>query len=154
KALTQAVNRYARDKGLLKERDGNLLGEDVREGMTAIVSVRLEDPQFEGQTKSKLGSTQIRGLVERATGERFSRWLEEHPTEAKAIVGKAQQAAKARTAAKKARDLTRKRSKLDGAGLSGKLADCTAKKGRELWIVEGGSAGGSAKEARDPATQA
>lgn len=154
KALTQAVNRNARDKGLLKDKEPNLSGDDVREGMTAIVSVRLEEPQFEGQTKTKLGSTTMRGLVERATTEQFGRWLEENPAEAKAIVAKAQQAAKARKAAKAAKDLTRKKSRLDGGGLGGKLADCSSRKGGELLVVEGASAGGSAKNARDPKTQA
>jgi DNA gyrase subunit B len=156
KALTTAVNRYARDKGLRKEKDPNLQGDDIREGMTAIVSVKLVDPQFEGQTKAKLGNPPIRTLAERTTNEHVGRWLEENPNEAKAIVGKATQAAKARSAAKQARDLTRRKSKLDGGGMPGKLADCSQRKadGTELFIVEGQSAGGSAKEARDPRTQA
>jgi DNA gyrase subunit B len=156
KALTNVVNRYARAKGLLKEKDENLLGEDVREGLTAIVSVRLREPQFEGQTKAKLGNVSIRSLVERATNEKFAEWLEENPREANAIVQKAILAARARVAARQARELTRRKSALDGAGLPGKLTDCSSRDPREceLFIVEGNSAGGSAKDARDPRTQA
>jgi DNA gyrase subunit B len=156
KALTNVVNRYGREKGLLKEKEENLLGEDIREGCTAIVSVKLRDPQFEGQTKAKLGNVPIRSLVERATNEKLRDWLEEHPTEARQIVQKSTQAARARVAARQARDLTRRKSALDGAGLPGKLADCSSKDPREseLFIVEGQSAGGSAKDARDPRTQA
>jgi DNA gyrase subunit B len=156
KALTNVVNKYGREKGLLKEKDDNLLGEDIREGLTAIISVKLRDPQFEGQTKAKLGNVPIRSMVERATNERLRDWLEEHPTEARQIVNKSTQAARARVAARQARDLTRRKSALDGAGLPGKLADCSSKDPREseLFIVEGQSAGGSAKDARDPRTQA
>ncbi len=152
KALTNTVNRYARDKGSLKEKDPNLQGEDIREGLTAIISVKLSEPQFEGQTKAKLGNVPMRSLVERATNEKLSEWLEEHPSEAKRIVAKALQAARAREAARSARDATRRKSALDGAGLPGKLADCSTNDPREseLYIVEGNSAGGSAKEARDP----
>ncbi len=155
-ALTRVVNAYARDKGLLKEKDDNLQGEDIREGLTAIISVRLSEPQFEGQTKSKLGNVSIRSLVEKATNEHLSDWLEEHPAEAKRIVQKAIQAATARIAARSARDATRRKSALDGAGLPGKLTDCSSKDPREseLYIVEGNSAGGSAKDARDPRTMA
>ena len=156
KALTNVINRYARTKGLLKEKEDNLLGEDVREGLIAIVSVRLREPQFEGQTKTKLGNTTMRSLVETTVNEHLMTWLEEHPGDAKRIVTKCSQAAKARLAAKQARDLTRRKSFLEGGGLPGKLADCqlTDPDSTELFIVEGDSAGGSAKQARDPATQA
>jgi DNA gyrase subunit B len=156
KALTNVVNRYARTKGILKEKDDNLLGEDVREGLIAIVSVRLREPQFEGQTKTKLGNTSMRSLVETTVNEHLMTWLEEHPGDAKRIVSKSSQAAKARLAAKQARDLTRRKSFLEGGGLPGKLADCqlTDPSACELYIVEGDSAGGSAKQARDPSTQA
>ncbi len=156
RALTQAINRYAKARNLLKAKDTAFQGDDVREGLTAIVSVRLTDPQFEGQTKAKLGNTEIRSLVERTTNEHFGRWLEEHPNPAKAIVAKALHAAKARTAAKQARELTRRKTALDGVGMPDKLADCAAR-GREeteLFIVEGDSAGGSARDARDPKSQA
>ena len=156
KALTNVINRYARNKGLLKEKDENLLGEDVREGLIAIVSVRLREPQFEGQTKTKLGNTSMRSLVETTVNNNLMTWLEEHPGDAKRIVTKSSSAAKARLAAKQARDLTRRKSFLEGGGLPGKLADCqlTDPASTELFIVEGDSAGGSAKQARDPATQA
>ena len=156
KALTNCINRYARDKGLLKEKEGNLQGEDIREGLTAIVSVKLQDPQFEGQTKGKLGNVPMRSLVERATNDKLSEWLEEHPSEAKRIVQKSVQASRAREAARNAREATRRKSVLDGAGLPGKLADCSSNDPREseIYIVEGNSAGGSAKEARNPATMA
>jgi DNA gyrase subunit B len=156
KALTNVINRYARNKGLLREREENLLGEDVREGLIAIVSVRLREPQFEGQTKTKLGNTTMRSLVETTVNEHLMTWLEEHPGDAKRIVAKCSQAAKARLAAKQARDLTRRKSFLEGGGLPGKLADCqlTDPAACEIYIVEGDSAGGSAKQARDPATQA
>jgi DNA gyrase subunit B len=156
KSLTNVINRYARQKGLLKEKEDNLLGEDVREGLIAIVSVRLRAPQFEGQTKTKLGNTAMRSLVETTVNEHLMTWLEEHPGDAKRIVLKSSQAQKARLAAKQARDLTRRKSFLEGGGLPGKLADCqlTDPSSTELYIVEGDSAGGSAKQARDPATQA
>lgn len=156
KALTNVVNRYARARNLLKEKDDNLLGEDIREGLTAIISVRLKDPQFEGQTKSKLGNVPIRSLVEKATNEKLAEWMEENPREANQIVQKSTIAARARLAARQARDLTRRKSALDGAGLPGKLVDCSSRDPREceLFIVEGNSAGGSAKDARDPRTQA
>jgi DNA gyrase subunit B len=156
KALTNTINRYAQRKGLLKEKDAALQGEDIREGLTAIISVKLSEPQFEGQTKGKLGNVPMRSLVERATNEKLADWLEEHPSEAKRIVNKALQAARAREAARNARDATRRKSALDGAGLPGKLADCSSSDPREaeLYIVEGNSAGGSAKEARDPRTMA
>ena len=156
KALTNATNKYAKGKSLFKSKDEKVQGEDIREGLTAIISVRLRDPQFEGQTKSKLGNTETRSLVERATNDLLGAWLEEHPSEAKRIVTKATQAARARIAARQARDATRRKSALDGAGLPGKLADCQSRDPREseLFIVEGNSAGGSAKEARDPRTMA
>ena len=154
--LTSVINRYCRDKGHLKEKDDNLAGEDIREGLTAIVSVRLREPQFEGQTKAKLGNASIRSLVVRATNEKLSEWLEENPSDARKIVTKCLQAQKARLAARQARDATRRKSALDGAGLPGKLVDCTStdRDECELFIVEGNSAGGSAKDARDPKTMA
>jgi DNA gyrase subunit B len=156
KALTNVANRYARSRNLLKEKEENLDGKDIREGLTAIVSVRLKDPQFEGQTKAKLGNVPIRSLVERATNEKLAEWLEENPTEANQMVKKALLAQRARVAAQQARDLTRRKSGLDGAGLPGKLIDCSSRDRREceLFIVEGNSAGSSAKDARDPRTQA
>jgi DNA gyrase subunit B len=156
KALTNVVNKYARAKGLLKEKDTNLQGEDIREGLTAILSVKLRNPQFEGQTKTKLGNTEMRSLVEKVTNEKLGDWFEENPPEAKRIVAKSQQAARARMAARQARDLTRRKSLLDSAGMPGKLADCSSKNPEEceLFIVEGDSAGGPAKQARDPAFQA
>jgi DNA gyrase subunit B len=155
-ALTTAVNKYARAKNQLKEKDANLLGEDIREGLTAIVSVRLREPQFEGQTKSKLGNTAMKTLVQKATNEKLSDWLEENPPEANKVVKKAVAAAQARDAAKKARDVIRNKTLLDGAGMPDKLRDCSTKNRdeRELFIVEGDSAGGSAVKARDPLTQA
>ncbi len=156
KALTNVVNRYARGKGSIKEKEDNFQGEDIREGLTAIISVRLREPQFEGQTKAKLGNVSMRSLVERATNEKLAEWLEENPREANQIVQKSTLAARARVAARTARDLTRRKSALDGAGLPGKLVDCSSREPREseLFIVEGNSAGGSAKDARDPRTQA
>jgi DNA gyrase subunit B len=155
-ALTTVMNKHARAKGLLKEKDPNLQGEDIREGITSIISVRLRDPQFEGQTKAKLGNTAMKTLVQRATNEKLGDWLQENPTEANKIVKKAIAAAQARDAAKKARDVIRSKTLLDGAGMPDKLKDCSAKnrEERELFIVEGDSAGGSAVTARDPRTQA
>ena len=155
-AVTRTVNSYARNKGLLKEKDDNLTGEDIREGLTAIISARIGEPQFEGQTKSKLGNVSMRSLVERVTNERMADWLEEHPGEAKATITKATNAARARVAAADARKAIRSKSLLDGAGMPDKLKDCSAKDPavRELFIVEGDSAGGSAVRARDPRTQA
>ncbi|MDE3223671.1 MAG: DNA topoisomerase IV subunit B, partial [Acidobacteriota bacterium] len=142
KAITNVLNRYARKRNLLKEKDENLAGEDIREGLTAIVSVKLAEPQFEGQTKGKLGNVSIRSLVERATNEKLAEWLEENPREGGQIVAKAIQAQRARLAARQARDLTRRKSALDGAGLPGKLVDCSSNDPREceLFIVEGNSA--------------
>ncbi|MGO9028382.1 MAG: DNA topoisomerase (ATP-hydrolyzing) subunit B [Acidimicrobiales bacterium] len=156
KALTNVANKYARAKGTLKEKDPNFSGEDIREGLTAIISVRLQDPQFEGQTKAKLGNVPVRSLVERATNEKLAEWFEENPREANQIIQKAQLASRARVAAQSARDLTRRKSALDGAGLPGKLVDCSSRDPREseIFIVEGNSAGGSAKDARNPRLQA
>ena len=156
RALTSVANKYARAHGLLKEKEENLAGEDIREGLTAIISVRLTDPQFEGQTKAKLGNVPMRSFVEKSTNDRFSTWLEEHPRESGQIIQKAVIAARARAAARQARDLTRRKSALEGAGLPGKLVDCSSRSPQEseLFIVEGNSAGGSAKDARDPRTQA
>ena len=156
KSLTNVINRYARTKGLLKEKEANLIGEDVREGLVAVVSVKLRDPQFEGQTKTKLGNASMRSFVETTVNAKLAEWFEEHPGDAKRIVTKGEAAAKARQAARQARDLTRRKSFLESGSLPGKLADCQLSDpgSCELYIVEGDSAGGSAKQARDPATQA
>ena len=157
KALTAVVNKYARAAGQLKEKDENLLGEDIREGLTAIVAVKLREPQFEGQTKAKLGNVPMRSLVERATNEKLAEWLEENPSEARQIVSKSIQASRARIAARQARDATRRKSALEGAGMPEKLRDCargTSPDDAELFIVEGDSAGGSSTQARNPVTQA
>ncbi|HVY96522.1 MAG TPA: DNA topoisomerase (ATP-hydrolyzing) subunit B [Solirubrobacterales bacterium] len=155
-ALTRTLNAYARNKGLLKEKDDNLAGEDVREGLTAVISVKLHDPQFEGQTKTKLGNPPVKGLVEETVNRKLGEYLEENPADARRIISKAVDAARARDAARKARDLTRRKSALENSTLPGKLADCTVKDPSlaELFVVEGDSAGGSAKQARDRSTQA
>jgi DNA gyrase subunit B len=155
-ALTRTVNKYARDKGLLKEKDDSLAGEDVREGLTAVISAKLRDPQFEGQTKTKLGNPGMAGFVESIVNAGLAEFLEENPAEARAAIGKAVQAARAREAARKARDLTRRKSALENSHLPGKLADCSVKDPAlaELFVVEGDSAGGSAKQGRDRNTQA
>ena len=155
-AVTRTINEYARSKGLLKEKDANLSGEDAREGLAAIISVKLHDPQFEGQTKTKLGNTEIRPLVQNAVTRGLAEYLEENPTPAKRIVSKATQALKAREAARKAREMTRRKNVLDSFSLPGKLADCSSKDAAlsEIFIVEGDSAGGSAKQARDRKFQA
>jgi DNA gyrase subunit B len=155
-ALTRTLNAYARSKGLLKGKDENLAGEDVREGLTAVISVKLHDPQFEGQTKTKLGNPPIKGLVEETVNRKLAEFLEENPGDARRIITKAVEASRARDAARKARDLTRRKSALENSTLPGKLADCTVKDPRdaELFVVEGDSAGGSAKQARDRSTQA
>ena len=154
-ALSRTVNAYARQKGLLKEKEENLTGDDIREGLAAVISVKLSEPQFEGQTKTKLGNTEVKGLVESATNRYLAEFLEEKPGEAKAIINKALQAARARQAARKARDTIRK-GYLESSTLPGKLADCSAKDPArsELYIVEGDSAGGSAKQGRDRNFQA
>ena len=156
KALTNVVNRYARSKGLLKEKEENLIGEDIREGLVAIVAVKLREPQFEGQTKTKLGNTEMRSFVETTVNEHLMTWLEEHPTDARRVVTKCSQAAKARMAARQARELTRRKGFLESSSLPGKLADCqlTDPEVCEIFIVEGDSAGGSAKQARERAFQA
>jgi len=155
-ALTSTVNRYARTNALLKEKDENLTGDDVREGLTAIVSVKLQSPQFEGQTKTKLGNTEIKSFVQTTTNRSLDEWFEEHGAQAKAIVVKCIQASRARMAARHARELTRRKSLLESSSLPGKLADCSSRDPRqaELFIVEGNSAGGSAKEARNRTFQA
>ena len=155
-ALTRIINDYARKNKLLKENDDALSGEDVREGLTAIVSVKLTEPQFEGQTKTKLGNSEMRGFVETATAENVTAFLEENPTQAKIIIDKCLRAARAREAARKARELTRRKSVLDGISMPGKLADCSEKDPAlsEIFLVEGDSAGGSAKQGRDRMRQA
>jgi DNA gyrase subunit B len=154
-ALTRTINKYARDKGFLKDKDKNLEGEDVREGLTAVISAKLTDPQFEGQTKTKLGNPGMQGFVESIVNAKLAEFLEENPKEADRVVKKAVSAAQARAAARKARDATRK-SAMGGMGLPGKLADCMVKEPEisEIFIVEGDSAGGSAKQGRDRSTQA
>lgn len=156
KALTRAINEFARERGLLKEKDENLVGEDIREGLTAVVAVRVRHPQFEGQTKTKLGNTEVRSFVEVALNRLLPEWLNRHPGEGRAIVDKCTTASRARLAARAARDLTRRKSLLESTGLPGKLADCSARdpESSELFIVEGDSAGGSAKQARNAEFQA
>jgi DNA gyrase subunit B len=155
-ALTSTINKYARDKGLLKEKEDNLEGEDVREGLAAVISVKLQDPQFEGQTKTKLGNPWVTGLVSTAVNQKLSEFFEENPTDARQIINKAIAAQRARQAARKARELTRRKSALESMSLPGKLADCSIKdpEAAELFIVEGDSAGGSAKMGRDRTYQA
>ncbi len=155
-ALTSIINRYAREQKLLREKDENLSGEDVREGLTAIVSIKLAEPQFEGQTKTKLGNTEAKSFVQRVVNEHLRDWLDRNPGEAKEVINKATQAARARIAARQARDLTRRKSLLESTSLPGKLADCqsTDPARTEIYVVEGDSAGGSAKGGRDPLFQA
>jgi DNA gyrase subunit B len=155
-ALTRTLNKYARDHSLLKEKEDNLSGEDVREGLTAVISVKLRDPQFEGQTKTKLGNPGMAGFVESIVNGGLGEFLEENPSEARAVIMKSVQAQRAREAARKARDLTRRKSALENSTLPGKLADCSVKDPSlaELFVVEGDSAGGSAKQGRDRNTQA
>lgn len=155
-ALTRVINDYARKKGFLKEKDQNLIGEDAREGLAAIVSVKLREPQFEGQTKTKLGNTDIKGFVESTVNTKLAEWFEEHPSEARAIVSKVIGASKARIAARNARELTRRKGLLESTSLPGKLADCSMRDPAlcEIYLVEGDSAGGSAKQARDRRFQA
>ncbi len=155
-ALTRTINTYALQNGLLKEGKESLSGEDVREGIVAVISVKIPEPQFEGQTKMKLGNSEVKGIVETIVNDKLARWLEENPNYARKIVEKAKEAARAREAAKKAKELTRRKGLLEDTTLPGKLADCTEKdpSQAELFIVEGDSAGGSAKQARDRRTQA
>ncbi|MFN2320804.1 MAG: DNA topoisomerase (ATP-hydrolyzing) subunit B [Dermatophilaceae bacterium] len=155
-ALTKLINDFARKNNLIKEKEDNLTGDDVREGLTAVISVKLGEPQFEGQTKTKLGNSEVKGFVQRAMTDEFGHWLEAHPTEAKEVVRKAVQASAARIAARRARDQTRRKGLLESGGLPGKLRDCSTKDPAlsEVFIVEGDSAGGSATQARNPETQA
>ena len=155
-ALTRTINAYARQTGELKEKDANLQGEDVREGLTAIISVKIREPQFEGQTKTKLGNPPVEGFVQAAVNKGLAEFLEENPAEARTVIRKAVDAARARDAARKARDLTRRKSALENSTLPGKLADCSVRDPAlaEIFIVEGDSAGGSAKQGRDRNTQA
>ena len=154
--LTKTVNTYSQSHKLVKDLKSNLEGDDIREGLTAIISVKVKEPQFEGQTKSKLGNSEVKGLVESFLGEKLDNWLDRHPAEAKQIIKKCVQAAQARLAARKARELTRRKTALDGASLPGKMADCQEKNPElcELFLVEGDSAGGSAKQGRDRKVQA
>ena len=155
-ALTSLMNKYARDKGILKDNDQNLTGDDIREGLTAVISVKLTEPQFEGQTKTKLGNTEARTFVQQQVYSKLGDWLDAHPMDAKAILVKAQQAATARVAARKAREATRRKSALESVSMPGKLRDCSSRDASEceIYIVEGDSAGGSAVQGRDPAHQA
>ena len=155
-ALTSVVNKYAKDKKLLKEKDANLTGDDIREGLAAVISVKVAQPQFEGQTKTKLGNTEVKSFVQKICNEQLTHWFEANPTDAKTIVNKAVSSAQARIAARKARELVRRKSATDIGGLPGKLADCrsTDPKLCELYVVEGDSAGGSAKSGRDSMFQA
>ncbi len=155
-ALTTLVNRYARDKNLLREKDENLSGDDVREGLTAVLSVKLGEPQFEGQTKTKLGNTEAKAFVQKVVGDQLGDWFERNPSAAKEIIRKAIQAATARMAARKARETARRKGLLESGGMPGKLSDCSSKDPTvsEIFIVEGDSAGGSAKTGRNPHTQA
>nr|WP_245867244.1 DNA topoisomerase (ATP-hydrolyzing) subunit B [Serinibacter salmoneus] len=155
-ALTTLVNRYGREKNLLREKDENLTGDDIREGLTAVISIKLGEPQFEGQTKTKLGNTEARSFTQKVVYEHFGDWLDSHPNEAKEIVRKAIQASQARMAARKAREATRRKGLLEGVGMPGKLKDCSSRDASrsEVFIVEGDSAGGSAVQGRNPETQA
>ncbi|ATE51871.1 MULTISPECIES: DNA topoisomerase (ATP-hydrolyzing) subunit B [Actinosynnema] len=155
-ALTRVVNEYARDKKLIKEKDANLTGDDIREGLAAIISVKLKEPQFEGQTKTKLGNSEAKSFVQKSTNEHLADWFERHPNEAKTIITKAVSSSQARIAARKARELVRRKGALDIGGLPGKLKDCRSSNPEEceVYIVEGDSAGGSAKEGRDSMYQA
>jgi len=155
-AMTKLINDFARKQNILKDKDDNLTGDDIREGLTAVVSVKLGEPQFEGQTKTKLGNSEVKGFVQRAMTDEFGHWLETHPNEGKDIVRKSVQAAAARMAARKAREATRRKGLLESGGLPGKLRDCQSKDPSlsEVFIVEGDSAGGSAVRGRNPSTQA
>ena len=155
-AMTSLINRYARDKGILKEKDENLTGDDIREGLTAVISIKLGEPQFEGQTKTKLGNTEAKTFVQRVVNDQLGDWLESHPTEARDVIRKSIQAAAARMAARKAREATRRKGLLESGGMPGKLRDCQSNRAEEceVFIVEGDSAGGSAVRGRNPRTQA
>ncbi|MEO5921446.1 MAG: DNA topoisomerase (ATP-hydrolyzing) subunit B [Pseudolysinimonas sp.] len=155
-ALTTLVNKYAREKGILKEKDENLTGDDVREGLTAVISIKLGEPQFEGQTKTKLGNTEAKSFVQRVAGDQLGDWFDRNPNQARDVIRKSIQASAARMAARKAREQTRRKGLLEGGGMPGKLSDCSSKDPSlsEIFLVEGDSAGGSAKTGRDPATQA
>ncbi|MFC0680346.1 DNA topoisomerase (ATP-hydrolyzing) subunit B [Lysobacter korlensis] len=155
-ALTSLVNRYAREKGILKEKDENLSGDDVREGLTAVISVKLGEPQFEGQTKTKLGNTEAKSFVQKVTGDQLGDWFDRNPTQARDVIRKSIQAASARIAARKAREQTRRKGLLESGGMPGKLKDCASKdpSKSEIFLVEGDSAGGSAVQGRNPETQA
>ncbi|MGO2654376.1 MAG: DNA topoisomerase (ATP-hydrolyzing) subunit B [Pseudoclavibacter sp.] len=155
-ALTTLINKYGREKGILKDKDENLSGDDVREGLTAVVSIKLGEPQFEGQTKTKLGNTEAKAFVQKVTGEQLADWFDRNPQQAKDIVRKGMQASQARLAARKAREATRRKSVLESGGMPGKLKDCSSKNAEicEIFLVEGDSAGGSAVQGRNPETQA
>ncbi len=155
-ALTTLVNKYARDKQIIKEKDENLSGDDVREGLTAVISVKLAEPQFEGQTKTKLGNTEAKAFVQRVAGQQLGDWFDSHPTEARNVIRKAIQASQARIAARKAREQTRRKGLLESGGMPGKLRDCSSKDPSlsEIFLVEGDSAGGSAVQGRNPEFQA
>jgi DNA gyrase subunit B len=155
-AMTSLINRYAREKSIIKEKDDNLTGDDIREGLTAVISVKLSEPQFEGQTKTKLGNSEVKGFVQRVVTDGLGDWLERNPGPARDVIRKAISAAQARMAARKARDNARRKSPLESFGMPGKLSDCSSKNPEkcEVYIVEGDSAGGSAKRGRNPETQA
>jgi DNA gyrase subunit B len=155
-AMTSLINRYAREKGIIKEKDDNLTGDDIREGLTAVISVKLAEPQFEGQTKTKLGNSEVKGFVQRVVTDGLGDWLERNPGPARDVIRKAISAAQALMAARKARDNARRKSPLESFGMPGKLSDCSSKNPEkcEVYIVEGDSAGGSAKRGRNPETQA
>jgi DNA gyrase subunit B len=155
-ALTTLVNKYAREKGILKEKDENLTGDDIREGLTAVISIKLSEPQFEGQTKTKLGNTEAKSFVQKVTGDQLSDWFDRNPNQARDVIRKSVQAAAARMAARKAREQTRRKGLLEGGGMPGKLKDCSSRdpSESEVFLVEGDSAGGSAVQGRNPETQA
>jgi DNA gyrase subunit B len=155
-ALTTLVNKYAREKGLLKEKDENLTGDDIREGLTAVISIKLGEPQFEGQTKTKLGNTEAKSFVQKVTGDQLNDWFDRNPNQARDVIRKSVQSAAARMAARKAREQTRRKGLLEGGGMPGKLKDCSSRDPAEseIFLVEGDSAGGSATQGRNPETQA